>query len=136
MPRAEATRLKLPIRKGDLVRVMAGKDKDAFRNKESRVLSVDRVAGTVTVEHAHMIKRHTRPNPARNIKGGIVERESAIAVSNVQLVCPACHKPARVGHHVEWDTVKVTRKDGSVVERPKRRRVGRICRHCKASLEK
>ena len=47
-----------------------------------------------------MIKRHTRPNPQRNIKGGIVEREASMHASNVQLVCPECGKPTRIGHKI------------------------------------
>jgi large subunit ribosomal protein L24 len=129
-------RLKMNIRKGDLVRVMAGKDKDAFKGRTSRVLSVDPVKGRVTVEHAHMIKRHTRPNPSKNIKGGIVEREAPIHISNVMLVCPGCNKPTRAGHKIDWETVKVTRRDGSVVEHKRRHVAGRICRKCGASLEK
>jgi large subunit ribosomal protein L24 len=112
-------RMTINIRKGDMVRVMVGKDRDAFRTKESRVLSVDPVRGRVTVEHANMIKRHTRPNPSKNVKGGIVEREASIAVANVMLVCPACHKPTRVGHSRLPDGTKI-----------------RICRRCDTSLEK
>ncbi len=119
MSSQERTRLKVGIRKGDLVRVMKGRDKEEFRNKVSRVLAVDPVKGTVTVEHAHMIKRHTRPNPAKNIKGGIVERESPIAIANVMLVCPSCNKPARVGHTFLPDGAKA-----------------RICRRCGVTLEK
>ncbi len=130
------TRTNVGIRKGDMVRVMSGRDKDAFKNKTSRVLSVDPVKKTVTVEHAHMIKRHTRPNPSKNIKGGIVEREAPIAISNVMLVCPGCNKPTRVGYKIDWETTQVTRNDGSVVERKKRHPAGRICRRCGSSLEK
>ena len=115
----EQVRHKVSIRKGDLVRVMKGRDREAFREKTSRVLSVDAVAMTVTVEHAHIIKRHTRPNPSKNIKGGIVEREGPIHISNVRLVCPGCHKPARIGHSVLVDGSKV-----------------RVCRRCGATLER
>ena len=103
------------IRKGDQVRVMTGRDK----GKVGRVLSVDAFKQTVTVEHASMIKRHTRPNPAKNIKGGIVEREGAIAISNVLLVCPGCNKHTRAAH--------ATLPDGTKV---------RACRRCGATLEK
>ncbi len=48
-----------------------------------------------------MIKRHTRPNPAKQIKGGIAERESPIPVSNVMVVCPSCNKAVRIAHHVD-----------------------------------
>lgn len=111
--------VKISIRKGDLVRVMVGRDKEEFKSKTARVLSVDPSKGTVTVEHAHIIKRHTRPNPQKNIKGGIVERESPIHVSNVMLVCPSCNKPARIGHSVLPDGSKA-----------------RTCRRCGATLEK
>jgi large subunit ribosomal protein L24 len=107
------------LRKGDMVRVMRGSDREDFRHKTARVLSVDSVAMKVTVEHAHMIKRHTRPNPSKNIKGGIVERESAIHISNVMLVCPGCNRPTRIGHN--------RLADGSRV---------RICRRCGVTLDK
>jgi large subunit ribosomal protein L24 len=112
---AELVRRKLSIRKGDQVRVMTGRDK----GKVGRVLSVDPIQSTVTVEHANMIKRHTRPNPSKNIKGGIVEREGAMSISNVLLVCPACNKHTRVGHSVLPDGSKV-----------------RTCRRCGTTLEK
>ena len=133
---AEKIRQNISLRKGDMVRVMRGKDREEFHNKSARVLSVDLVKMRVTVEHAHMIKRHTRPNPAKNIKGGIVEREGPIHISNVMLVCPACNKPTRVGYKVEFVPEKVTLKDGTVAERRKRRLVGRICRRCDATLDK
>ena len=115
----EQVRHKVTIRKGDLVRVMKGRDREAFREKTSRVLSVDAVAMTVTVEHAHIIKRHTRPNPQRNIKGGIVEREAALHASNVQLVCPECAAMTRVGHRFLNDGRKV-----------------RVCRKCEGVVDK
>jgi len=111
----EIVRYNASIRKGDQVRVMTGRDK----GKTGRVLSVDPVKHTVTVEHANMIKRHTRPNPSKNIKGGIVEREGALAISNVLLVCPACNKHTRVGHSLLPDGTKV-----------------RTCRRCGTTLEK
>ncbi len=109
------TRVKIQIRKGDQVRVIAGRDK----GKTGRVLSVQPWDGTVTVEHANMIKRHTRPNQAKNIKGGIVEREGPIDSSSVLLVCPSCNKHARVGHATLADGTKA-----------------RICRRCGTTLEK
>ena len=103
------------VRKGDQVRVMTGRNK----GKVGRVLSVNPVRHTVTVEHANIINRHTRPNPSKNIKGGIVEREGPMALSNVLLVCPACNKHTRVGH--------ASLPDGSKV---------RTCRRCGTTLEK
>jgi large subunit ribosomal protein L24 len=76
----------LMIKKNDTVKVIAGKD----AGKSGKVLQVDSVKRRVTVEHVQMIKRHTRPNPAKNIKGGILEREASINISNVMLVCPTC----------------------------------------------
>ena len=76
----------LTIKKNDTVKVIAGRD----RGKTGRVLSTDPAKKRITVEHVQVIKRHTRPNPQKNVKGGIVERESSIAVSNVMLVCPTC----------------------------------------------
>ncbi len=111
----EIVRYNASLRKGDQVRVMTGRDK----GKTGRVLSVDPASHRVTVEHANIIKRHTRPNPSKNIKGGIVEREGAMSVSNVLLVCPACNKHTRVGHSVLPDGSKV-----------------RICRRCGTTLEK
>jgi len=136
LQRKEPVRNKLAIRKGDLVRVVRGGDRDAFASKTERVLAVNPFTNRVTVEHAHMIKRHTRPNPQKNIKGGIVERESPVHISNVRLVCASCNRPARVGHKLEWGAKTYTCKDGSTVERKKVIRKERICRRCGTSLEK
>src|SRR5579859_3453546 len=95
-------RHRISIRKGDEVRVMAGRD----AGKNGRVLSIDARKNTVTVEHANIIKRHTRPNPQKNIKGGIVEREGPINVSNVMIVCPSCGKHTRMGHNILPDGTK------------------------------
>ena len=62
---------------------------------------MDRETGKLLVEHVMMIKRHTRPNPAKQIKGGIAERESPIPASNVMVVCPGCNKAVRIAHHVD-----------------------------------
>jgi large subunit ribosomal protein L24 len=104
----------LGIRHGDTVKVMSGRS----RGKTGKVLSVNPVKRTVTVEHANIIKKHTRPNPSKNIKGGILDREGPIHVSNVMLVCPGCGKHARVGH--------TTLPDGTKV---------RTCRRCNTTFE-
>ena len=79
------------IRKGDEVVVIAGRDK-------GRRGTVIRVAGEkVFVENINMVKRHTRPNPQRNVQGGIVEKEAALHLSNVQLWNPVAKKGDRVG---------------------------------------
>ena len=87
------SQLQSPIRKNDNVLVIAGKD----RGKKGRVLKVEPLRNRLVVEGVNMIKRHTKPNPQRNIKGGIVEREATLAMSNVQLVCPECSRPTRIG---------------------------------------
>jgi large subunit ribosomal protein L24 len=94
---------KLSIRKGDQVKVIAGRDK----GKSGRVLSVNEEKQTCTVEHVSLLKRHTRPNPAKQIKGGIVEREGVISVSNVMVICPNCGKTTRVRRHQLADGSKV-----------------------------
>src|SRR5271167_4472620 len=91
-------RIPVEIRKGDLVRVIAGRDRLGFATRSARVLAVDRTAGTVTVEHAQIIKKHTRRNPQKNVQGGVVDKEAPISVSNVMLVCPSCELPTRIGH--------------------------------------
>ena len=108
------SRLATPIRKNDNVLVVTGKD----RGKRGRVLRVVPDRNRVVVEGVNVIKRHTRPNPQRNIKGGIVEREASLNVSNVQLVCPACGKPTRIGHSTQGDRkVRVCRKCEGVVDK-------------------
>jgi len=84
------------IRKNDTVKVISGKDK----GKTGRVLDVIAERGLVLVEHVAMIKRHTRPNPAKQIKGGVAEREAPIHVSNVMLV-GSDGKPTRIGMKTE-----------------------------------
>ncbi|HET9784537.1 MAG TPA: 50S ribosomal protein L24 [Terriglobales bacterium] len=81
----------MDIRKDDLVKVIAGRDK----GKQGKVLRAFPRENRVLVERVMMVKRHTRPNPNRQIKGGIAEHEAPIAVANVMLVCPECG-PVRV----------------------------------------
>jgi large subunit ribosomal protein L24 len=90
------------IRKEDEVVVIAGKDKGR-RGKVTRVVDSERVI----VAGVNMIKRHTKPNPARNVAGGIVEREAAIHISNVMLFNPVTRKADRVGFRVLEDGRKV-----------------------------
>ena len=105
----------LSIRKNDQVIVQAGKD----RGKKGRVLSVVPDKNRVIVEGVNLIKRHTRPNPQRNIKGGIVEREAAIHMSNVMLVDPDTNEPTRVGTKVLSDgtRVRISRKSGQAIDK-------------------
>ncbi len=112
---ARPKRLRIQVRKGDQVKVMAGKD----AGKSGRVLFVNNTKNTVVVEHISIIKRHTRPNPSKNIKGGIVEKEAGINVSNVIIICGNCGKHTRIGHTILPDGTRV-----------------RSCRHCKTTLDK
>src|ERR1043166_8831179 len=82
-----------PIRKNDNVLVITGRD----RGTKGRVLRVIPEKGRVIVEGVNFIKRHTKANPQKNIKGGIVEREASLNASNVQLVCPECGAITRIG---------------------------------------
>jgi len=109
------SRLQTPVRKNDSVLVMTGKD----RGKKGRVLKVLPEKNRVVVEGVNIIKRHTKPNPQRQIKGGVVEREAPLHASNVQLVCPECSAATRVGRQ--------RLDDGRNV---------RICRKCKGVVDK
>ena len=112
---SDVSRVALPIRKNDTVVVVAGRD----RGKRGRVLRVLPTKNRVIVEGVNFIKRRTRPNPQKNIKGGIVEREAALDASNVQLVCPECGKMTRIGSRALSDGRKV-----------------RICRKCEGVVDK
>jgi large subunit ribosomal protein L24 len=109
------SRLKTPVRKDDEVLVITGKD----RGKRGRVLRVLPERNRLLVEGVNMIKRHTRPNPQRSVKGGIVEREAPIHASNVMLVCPDTSRPTRVGRKVLDDgrRVRVSRRSGGVIDK-------------------
>jgi large subunit ribosomal protein L24 len=104
----------LQIKRNDTVKVIAGRD----RGKQGRVLSVDPVKGRLLVEHVMMTKKHTRRNPAKQIQGGIAEREAPIAVSNVMLVCASCG-PVRIAHHIDANgrKTRVCRKCGNPLDR-------------------
>ncbi|HZN55389.1 MAG TPA: 50S ribosomal protein L24 [Candidatus Polarisedimenticolaceae bacterium] len=91
------------IRKNDTVVVISGKD----RGKRGRVIEVLPKASKVRVEGVNKIKRHTKPNPQRNVKGGIVEREHPIHVSNVAMIDPKSEKPTRLRVKVLKDGTKV-----------------------------
>jgi large subunit ribosomal protein L24 len=110
-----AVRNRIQIRKGDQVKVMAGRD----AGKTGRVLSINAKTNRIVVEHVAIMKRHTRPNPQKNIKGGIVEKEAAINISNVMVMCSSCGKHTRIGHKVAADGTKT-----------------RICKRCDATLDK
>jgi len=111
----DATRHTPHLRKGDNVVVLSGKD----AGKQGRVLRVNATKGTAIVERVNFTKKHTKPNPGKNVKGGILERESPIKVDKLQVICPSCNEAARLGSH--------RNEAGEAV---------RFCRKCKADLTK
>src|SRR4030095_5082698 len=103
------------VKKEDKVLVLSGKDK----GKSGRVLRVMPDKQRVLVEGVAFVKRHPRPNPSKNIKGGIVERESSVHASNLKVICSECGEATRIGHSVLDDGKKV-----------------RVCKKCKEILDK
>ncbi|HEY1936381.1 MAG TPA: 50S ribosomal protein L24 [Candidatus Angelobacter sp.] len=106
--------IRVDIKRNDTVKVITGRDK----GKQGRVLRVFPATRKVLVEHVMMVKKNVRPNPQRNIKGGIAEQESPISISNVMVVCPSCG-PSRIGHKAVGSSHHV-----------------RICRRCDSPLDK
>ena len=86
----------MQIRKNDIVKIMAGKEK----GKVGRVLKIDREKMKVFIEKINMVKRHTKAGK-NNPQGGIVEKEAPMAYSNVLLMCDKCNKPTRIKITVE-----------------------------------
>jgi large subunit ribosomal protein L24 len=116
----------MKVKKGDVVRVLRGKD----AGKEGRVLEALPKQGRVVVENINVIKRHRRPKPIQStagvggaamIPGGIIDLPAPLPVSNVMVVCPTCGKPTRVG------TIEKTVKDETV-------RV-RVCKRCGEEID-
>ena len=110
----EAQRTRIRIRKNDLVEVLAGKD----RGKRGKVLMVLPEKARVLVQGVNFNYRHTRPNPQKNIKGGIAEREAPIHVSNVMIVSPDDDKRTRIGSKLLPDgrKARIGRRCGEVVD--------------------
>ena len=108
---------KTRIKKEDMVVVIAGKDRDL--SKPRRVLQVMPRTGRVLVEGANHVKRHTRPNPQKNIKGGVLQKEAPMHLSNVMLVDPETKKPTRVGIKVleNGRRVRVALKSGAMLDK-------------------
>jgi large subunit ribosomal protein L24 len=101
------------LKKNDVVIVVAGRD----RGRQGKILKILPKADRVIVERVNMIKRHTRPNPAKNIAGGISEREASIHISNVMLVDPDRNVPTRIGRRrdSEGNPERVAKKSGAVL---------------------
>ena len=102
------------VRRGDTVGVIAGREK----GKRGKVLRVLTGKGRVLVEHVNMVKKHQRPTQKLR-QGGIIEREGALALSNVQVVCARCDKPSRTGMKILGDGRKV-----------------RTCKRCGEAIDK
>lgn len=101
------------IRKHDVVKVITGKD----RGKQGKVLKVFPHDRTAIVEGINFYKKHTKANPSKNIKGGILEKEGPIRLSVLMVICSECGKAVRVGHRILEDgrKVRVCRKCGGMV---------------------
>lgn len=105
--------MKLKVKKGDTVRILAGKDK----GKQGKVLQTFPKSGRVLVEDVNIIQRHTRPTQ-ENPQSRIVKKPAPLAVSNVMLVCPGCNLPTRVGS-----------------SRDAQGTASRVCRRCERSID-
>ena len=112
---AKAAPVRTRLKKDDTVQVIAGRD----AGKQGKVLKVLRDKNRVIVQGVGFVRRHTRPNPQRNIKGGIAEREAPIHASNVMVICGECGKRTRIGHKLMADGKKT-----------------RICRRCQGALDR
>ena len=92
----------MKVKKGDLVQMLAGKD----RGKQGRVIEARPSEGRVIVENLNLVKRHTKPRPIQNTSrmggsamtpGGVIDKPTPLPVGNVMVVCPVCKRPTRVG---------------------------------------
>jgi len=109
--------LNIKLRKNDQVVVISGRDK----GKKGRIIEVDRERGRVVVEGVMLVKRHTKPNAQRQIKGGIAEREASIHVSNVMALTSG-GVPTRIGYKVEETPAgvrrsRIARKTGETLDK-------------------
>jgi len=105
--------MKVHVKKGDTVQVRTGVD----AGKRGKVIEVQPKKGRVIVDGMNLVKKHTKPGPA-NRTGGVIERPAPIPSSRVQLVCPSCSKPTRVGR-------KRTPSGG----------VERVCKRCGKTID-
>ena len=106
---------KLHVKKGDTVVVLSGKDK----GKQGKVLTSMPQAGKVIVEGINKVKRHTKPS-LKVPNGGIITKEMPLHACKVQVICPACNKPTRIGHKdMAGKNVRVCKKCGEVIDSAK-----------------
>ena len=107
--------MKLSVKKGDNVLVIAGKD----AGKTGEILEVNREEGRVKVAGVNIQAHHNKPR-SKDDKGGIIKTEGAIDVSNVQVVCPVCKKAVRIAHkEVDGKMVRYCKKCGAVLDTKK-----------------
>lgn len=106
---------KMKIKTGDTVMIMTG-DKKGSRGQTGKVLEVSPKEGKVIVEGQNMVTKHVKPKKAGD-PSGIIKAESAIYACKVQVVCPACKKPTRIGYQIEEDGSKtrICRKCGKAI---------------------
>ncbi|NUU99068.1 50S ribosomal protein L24 [Marinitoga sp. 1154] len=104
----------MKIKKGDLVKVISGKDK----GKEGKILRVIPKLNKVIVENVNIVKKHQRPTQQLR-EGGIIEQPSPIHISKVMIVCPSCGKPTRVGYRFleEGKKVRICRKCNEIIDK-------------------
>ena len=104
---------KVKVKKNDQVLVITGKDRGA----RGKVLRVIPAKGTAIVERINLIKRHTKPNPQRQIKGGILEREAPIHLSKLMVIDPESGQPTRIGRKrlEDGSVVRVAKKSGATL---------------------
>ncbi len=105
--------IRVKIKKGDNVLVLSGRD----RHKSGTVLKVIPSNNRLVVEKINMVKKHLKPTKS-SPKGGLVETEMPLVISNVMIICPHCAKPTRIGRVLAGDKKYV-----------------RICRKCKQMLD-
>lgn len=105
---------KIKIKKNDQVLVIAGKD----RGVVGRVLKTLPEKQRAIVEGVNMIKRHTRPNPQKQVQGGVVDREAAIHVSNLKVLEPESKEPTRVGRRLRADgtSERYSKRNGATLD--------------------
>ncbi|MBE5741652.1 MAG: 50S ribosomal protein L24 [Clostridiales bacterium] len=104
--------MKLSVKKGDNVLVIAGKD----AGKTGEVLEVNKEAGKVVVAGVNIQAHHNKPK-SKDDKGGIIKTEGAIDVSNTQVVCPVCKKATRVAHNVvDGKNARICKKCGATLD--------------------
>ena len=106
---------KLKLKKSDPVIVIRGKKQD--RGKTGKIIRIIHDKNRVVVEKIHVVKEYVRPNPQKNIQGGIVEREGSIPMASVMFYCSECEQGVRIGYKIAKDTKqRICKKCGTVID--------------------